>query len=285
MSKVLVTGSNGQLGSELKELAKGQNKMKFTFTDVTDLDITDAKAVEQYFKNNEFDWAINCAAYTGVDKAESDAETAYKINAEAVKHLAVACHKQGVRFIHISTDFVFYGHASKPYDEKAPTSPRGVYGLTKLQGEQHCRVYNKESIIIRTSWLYSSYGNNFVKTMLRFGAEREVLNVVFDQVGTPTYAADLAETILFMIDRYGELAQPGIYHYSNEGVASWYDFAVAIMEEKDVACKVYPIESYQYPTPAKRPPFSVLNKKKIKETFGLNIPHWRDGLRRCLAKL
>lgn len=286
--KILITGAYGQLGSEIKVLTEKYSDWQFLFTDVEVLDITNENAVDVYFKQNQPDFVINCAAYTAVDKAESDIETAEKVNALAPKLLAKYAKKAGSKLIHISTDYVFDGEANIPYIEDDEVNPKGVYGKTKYQGEINCFEENPDSLIIRTSWLYSTFGNNFVKTMLRLAGERDKLNVVFDQVGTPTNAADLAATILSIIqisEKESENFVPGIYHYSNEGVASWYDFATSIFEISGIKCEVLPVLSNQFPTPAKRPNFSVLNKSKIKNTFGINIPYWKESLKICLGKL
>ncbi|HKI90434.1 MAG TPA: dTDP-4-dehydrorhamnose reductase [Draconibacterium sp.] len=286
--KILVTGAYGQLGSELKELVEKYPVWTFLFTDVDTLDITNENAVQNYFQENQPAFVVNCAAYTAVDKAESDRELAQKINAVAPGILAKAAKNTGSKIIHISTDYVFNGQAFQPYTEYDLVEPTGVYGETKLEGEQQCLNENPDSIIIRTSWLYSSYGNNFVKTMIRLGTERDSINVIFDQVGTPTYAGNLADTILSILEiseKVPEKFVPGIYHFSNEGVASWYDFAKAIFEIAEIACTVNPILTKDYPTPAKRPHFSVLNKSKIKDTFDIKIPYWRDSLHLCIKKL
>ena len=286
--KILITGSYGQLGNEIKVLSAKFPDCQYLFTDVDTLDITNEEAVNFFFKENQPEFVINCAAYTAVDKAESDFETAEKVNALAPKFLAKYSKKAGAKIIHISTDYVFDGTACTPYSEIDAVNPQGVYGTTKLQGEQNCLTENPDCIVIRTSWLYSTFGNNFVKTMLRLGKERGALNVVFDQIGTPTYAADLAAAILSIIQisekEKGKFV-PGIYHYSNEGVASWYDFAKAIFEISGVKCAVSPVLSEQFPTPAKRPSFCVLNKAKIHNSFGIAIPYWRDSLRVCLGSL
>lgn len=285
---ILVTGAYGQLGSEIKSQAVDNPGLDFLFTDVDLLDITDEAAVQKYFSENKPDAVINCAAYTAVDKAESDQATANWINALAPGILAANAARTGAKFIHISTDYVFDGNTSQPYLETAKVNPQGVYGRSKLAGEQKVHQENPDAIIIRTSWLYSAFGNNFVKTMLRVVKERDELKVVFDQVGSPTYAADLASVILRILTKTLSEAKnfvPGIYHYSNEGVASWYDFALAVFELSGDKCKVWPVESDEYPTPTKRPHYSVLNKSKIKNTFGLEIPHWRDSLKLCINRL
>lgn len=285
---ILVTGAYGQLGREIRELSNLYPTHKFFFTDVDSLDITSETAVQKYFKKNNPDFVINCAAYTAVDKAESNAESARLINAVAPGFLAKAARNSGAGMIHISTDYVFNGDSFLPYVENDPVKPQGVYGQTKLEGEERTQQENKNTMIIRTSWLYSSFGNNFVKTMLRLGQEREILKVVFDQVGTPTYAGDLAGAVLQIAETYqkekGRFV-PGIYHYSNEGVASWYDFARAVFELAGINCNVLPVLSEEFPTAARRPHYSVLNKSKIKTTFNLEIPYWKDSLKICIKKL
>lgn len=288
MTKILVTGANGQLGSELKALQEKFPSLEFVFTDVENLDITNAAAIEQFVRDTTPQFVINCAAYTAVDRAEEDLEMARKINALAPRLLAEACAKAGMKLIHVSTDYVFDGTAHKPYTEDAPTSPESAYGVTKLEGEQAVTGACRESVIIRTSWLYSSHGNNFVKTMLRLGSERDELGIIFDQIGTPTYARDLADAILTIVNKLvaGECQDCwGIYHFSNEGVCSWYDFAWEIFRQEGIDCKVRPIETAEYPTPAKRPHYSVMHKGKIRSVFGINIPHWADSLSDCLAAL
>lgn len=286
--KILVTGAYGQLGNEIKCFADKFPWWQFIYTDVDTLDITDENAVESFIQKSNPDVIINCAAYTAVDKAESDIESAKKVNELAPKLLARYARKVKSEFIHISTDYVFNGKAFTPYSEDDEVNPQSVYGVTKLNGEKSCVEENPRCLIIRTSWLYSAFGNNFVKTMLRLGSERDQLKVVFDQIGTPTYAADLANSILSII-RDAEKNKlsfvPGIYHYSNEGVASWYDFAKAIFEISDVECDVSPVRSSEFPTPAKRPGYSVLDKSKIKNTFGISIPYWKDSLKNCIQKL
>jgi dTDP-4-dehydrorhamnose reductase len=286
--KILVTGAYGQLGNEIKVLSEKFQDWQFLLTDVDTLDITSESKLEIWFQNNKPDYVVNSAAYTAVDKAETDSETAEKVNSLAPQLLAKQAKKSDAKLIHISTDYVFDGEAFSPYSETDPVNPKSVYGYTKLRGEQNCFKENPETVVIRTSWLYSAYGNNFVKTMLRLGNERGQLNVVFDQVGTPTYAANLANAILSIIqisEKQPDRFVPGIYHYSNEGVASWYDFAKAVFEISDVKCTVSPVRSVEFPTPAKRPNFSVLDKFKIKKTFGINIPYWRDSLKNCIQKL
>ena len=273
---LLVTGANGQLGSELL-LLLGDSAV---FVGRDELDITDEAAVKAFFEAQSFDFVINCAAYTAVDKAEGDFEAADRINRLGPTLLA----KYGRRIIQVSTDYVFDGTAHLPYKEEDAVNPVSVYGSTKLAGEEAVLAEAETAVIIRTAWLYSSFGANFAKTMRRLGAERDSLGVIFDQIGTPTYAADLAAAIVAILPNI----QPGmkeIYHYSNEGVASWYDFACAIMAESGLPCMVRPLETHEYPTKATRPAYSVLSKAKIRRDFGLAIPHWMDGLKRCIAKL
>ena len=281
---ILVTGSNGQVGSEIKELSSNYN-YNFFFTTRDDIDITSKDSIKEFCQTNSINVIINCAAYTAVDKAQSDIENADLVNRKAVKKLSIVAKELDIKLIHISTDYVFDGKNFKPYVEEFQTNPQSVYGKTKLDGENEIRDINPlNSIIIRTSWVYSYYGNNFVKTMLRLGKEKEELGVIFDQVGTPTYAKDLAITILNIIPQI-ENSKVEIYNYSNEGVLSWYDFAKEIMKMAKLNCKINPIETYQYPTPAKRPHFSLLNKSKIKSKFNLEIPYWKDGLDDCLKRL
>lgn len=287
MASILVTGSNGQLGNELQVLAK-QTSHTWHFTDIAELDICNPAAISKFLSTHTCDFIINCAAYTAVDKAETDVDTANKINAEAPKHLAEACKLHNSLFIHISTDYVFDGTKHTPYIETDTTNPQSVYGTSKLQGEQNAISIHANTCIIRTSWLYSSFGNNFVKTMIRLGKERDQLNVIFDQIGTPTYARDLATAIIHIVNISSQNTQafiPGIYHYSNEGVCSWFDFAKEIHDLQNIACTVLPIETKDYPTPAKRPHYSVLNKTKIKSTFNISISHWKDSLKECVQQL
>ena len=273
---LLVTGANGQLGNELR-LLLGDSAV---YVDRNELDITDEAAVCRFLDAQNFDVVINCAAYTAVDKAEDDFDTADRIN-----HLGPALlAKYGRRIIQVSTDYVFDGTAHLPYKEDDAVNPVSVYGSTKLAGEEAVLAEAETAVIIRTAWLYSSFGANFVKTMRRLGAERDSLGVIFDQIGTPTYAADLAAAIVVMLPQI-KTGTKEIYHYSNEGVASWYDFACSIMAESGLSCSVRPLETHEYPTKATRPAYSVLNKAKIRRDFGLTIPHWMDGLKRCIAKL
>ncbi len=283
---ILVTGSKGQLGNELQVLAHKFPKFSFLFTDVDELDISNKKAVNAIFKENKFQCVINCAGYTNVDKAEEEQDLARKINVQGLKNIAQACNKYDVELMHISTDYVFDGKNHRPYSETDFTNPLSVYGETKLEGEQMVEEFAKTAIIIRTSWLYSSFGHNFVKTILKYGSERDELNIVYDQIGTPTYAADLAELIMANIEDLKWLQGTHIYHYSNEGVCSWYDFAKEIVELSQIDCKLNPIETKDYPLPACRPSYSLLNKAKIKDGLeGIDIPYWKDSLKRCLNKI
>ncbi len=285
MYNILVTGSNGQLGSEIRELSEHFLQYNFIFTDLKELDLADSNAVEFFFEGNEIDVCINCAAYTAVDNAEDDRELAMLVNCTAVENLARVCAKNSSLLIHVSTDYVFNGHHFKPYEETDTPSPDSFYGLTKLNGEEAIFRVSNRAIIIRTSWLYSTYGNNFVSTMIRLGKERDNLGVVADQVGTPTYAADLAAAIIEIIQKYdnGEVKQ--IYHYSNEGAISWYDFAKAIMNECDIECNVNAIESKDFPAKAPRPFYSVLSKSKIKNDYKIDVPYWFDSLKVMINKL
>ncbi|BBP46161.1 NAD(P)-dependent oxidoreductase [Thiosulfatimonas sediminis] len=291
---ILVTGKNGQLGQSLYKLVTQHSTSNiqhcFTFVGRDELDLADSSSIEAYFQDKHFDCIINCAAYTAVDKAESEPELADQINHLAVKQLAEIAKKQDSTLIHISTDYVFNGKNHKPYVESDSVDPQCVYGLTKLKGEQAIQAINPKSVIIRTSWVYSELGNNFVKTMLRLGAERDSLNVIFDQVGSPTYAGGLAQAILQVIASEAKQSFKGksnvtIYHYSNEGVCSWYDFAKAIFALSDIKCQVSPIETKDYPTPATRPHYSLMNKAKMKNDMALEIPYWRDSLIACLNEL
>ena len=286
--KVLITGSNGQLGSEIKELASGYKNLECIFRDLPELDICDTETLNTFITNKKINAVINCAGYTAVDKAEEDIETASKVNAEGVLNLVNALGKVNGKLIHISTDYVFVGNHSQPYKESDPVSPVGVYGETKRAGELAVLNSSIDAIVIRTSWLYSVYGNNFVKTMLRLGNDKESIQVVFDQVGTPTYARDLAKTCLDILSDAGStnISKKGkIYHYSNEGVTSWYDFAIDIMEISNIDCNIIPIETKDYPSKAIRPLYSVLDKSKITSDFKVIIPHWRDSLANCLKKI
>ncbi len=281
----MVTGANGQLGSELRVLSVSYPAYNFLFVTKEELSIDNITAVKEYFNNHAIDYCINCAAYTAVDKAETEKEKAFQINADAVGYLAEACQLHNVQFIHVSTDYVFDGTATEPIKENQHVNPLGVYGTSKLKGEQQAISKNEETIIIRTSWVYSSFGNNFVKTMLRLMKEKESINVVSDQQGCPTYAADLAEAIMQIVIKNSASKTPGIYNYSNLGKINWYEFAVAIKELTSSKCLVNPIPTSQYPTPAKRPQYSVLDTSKIQQTFGIIIPEWKKSLKKCLSIL
>jgi len=282
--KILITGANGQLGTELRNLAPEYSQAQFVFTDIQELDITNPEAVDQMVAAEGIDIIINCAAYTAVDRAESDQPMARKINAYAPGVLAEAAAKVGAELIHVSTDYVFDGKSCVPYTEDMPTGPQSVYGSTKLEGEQLVLQANPKSIIVRTAWLYSPYGNNFAKTMLRLGREREQLGVVFDQIGSPTYALDLARAIMTIATSTDKTY--GVFHYSNEGVISWYDFTKAIHRLAGITtCNVTPIRSSQYPTPATRPSYSVFDKQKIKDTYHVAVPYWEESLKQCIEKL
>ena len=283
MKNVLVTGGKGQLATCIKGISSNWIDFKFIFVDVDELDITKPEAVMSFFSDNGLSYCINCAAFTAVDKAETEIALAEYVNVLGAKNLAEACKANGVKLIQISTDFVFDGHRSTPYSEKDTAAPISVYGRTKLDGELIISATLKEHFIIRTSWLYSEHGGNFLKTMLRLGSEKQELRVVGDQIGTPTYAGDLASLILKIISE--NETKYGTYHYSNEGVASWYDFAAAIFDIHKIDCKVLPIKTIEYPTPARRPAFSVMDKDKIKNELGLEIPHWKESLRTCLKNL
>ena len=283
--KILVTGSNGQLGNELRKLAPVYPDADFIFTDLAELDITSEPDIESLVNQERPAVIINCAAYTAVDKAETEANLAFLINATAVGNLARVAATYNVLLVHISTDYVFDGHNHVPYKEDDPTNPVSLYARSKHAGEQQVQSYADRALIIRTSWLYSEYGTNFVKTILKYGRERDQLNVVFDQTGTPTYALDLADAILTVIQKQSDLKGVEIFHYSNEGVASWYDFAVAITEFSGIICNILPIETKDYPLPAVRPFYSVFNKSKIKQRFQLKIPYWRTSLLACIQRI
>lgn len=286
--RVLITGSNGQLGSEIKELAFEYENLECIFKDLPELDICDTDALNTFIIDQHINAVINCAGYTAVDKAEENPEIAEQVNAEGVLNLVNALEKVDGKLIHISTDYVFDGNHSQPYNESDSVSPIGVYGETKRAGELAVLNSSIDALVIRTSWLYSAYGNNFVKTMLRIGNKKKSIQVVSDQKGTPTYAKDLAKTCLDILSDASStnLSKKGsLYHYSNEGVTSWYDFATAIMEISNIDCKVIPIETKDYPTQARRPMYSVLDKSKIKSDFKVTIPHWRDSLANCIKKI
>ena len=281
--KILITGCNGQLGNELQLLEKNYPNHQWLNTDVEELDITNQLAVNQFVAENEVDGIVNCAAYTAVDKAESDRQLATALNTEAPAYLAAAIEKRGGWLLHISTDYVFDGTKHTPYVETDTPCPDSVYGSTKLAGEMGVMKFCRKTMIIRTGWLYSTFGNNFVKTMLRLGREREQLGIVFDQVGTPTYAHDLAQAIMTAIEQG---VKPGIFHFSDEGVCSWYDFAKAIHRMSGInRCQVSPLHTEEYPTPASRPHYSVLDKTKIKQTYGIVIPQWEESLQKCLERM
>ena len=280
---ILITGCNGQLGNEMQLLEKDSSEHQWFNTDVEELDITDQLAIEQFIQENQIDGIVNCAAYTAVDKAESNKELCTSLNTVAPAYLAAAVEKRGGWMIQISTDYVFDGTKHTPYVETDTPCPDSVYGSTKLAGEFGVQKFCRRSMIIRTAWLYSTFGNNFVKTMLRLGKEKTELGVIFDQIGTPTYARDLAKAIMAAI---AQGIQPGVYHFSNEGVISWYDFTKAIHRIAGItSCHVRPLHTAEYPTPAKRPAYSVLDKTKIKETYNIEIPYWEESLKECIEKL
>jgi dTDP-4-dehydrorhamnose reductase len=286
MKTILITGANGQLGNSLRLLSTEYLQYRFLFTDVDVLDICDKDALLSYMDTHKVDYVVNCAAYTAVDKAEDEEVLCLTINRDAVRNLGEAASAVKAKVIHISTDYVFDGTNSIPYIESDYTCPMSAYGRSKHEGELILKAVCLNTVIIRTSWLYSEFGNNFVKTILRLGKERNELNVVFDQIGTPTYSGDLASAILAIID-YSEEKEfiRGTYHYSNEGVCSWYDFALKIVGLKQIPCVISPIDTKNYPTRAVRPQYSVLNKGKIKKKYGLAIPHWEESLRRMITKL
>lgn len=284
MKNILVTGAHGQLGKAIHSLAD-TSPFHFHFTDIDTLDICDKESVLACIEKNCITAIVNAAAYTAVDRAEKEQDAAYRINALAVKNLGEAAVAARAKLIHISTDYVFNGQNYRPYIETDATHPVSAYGRTKLAGEILLQETGAEAVIIRTSWLYSENGNNFMNTMLRLGKEKKELRVVFDQIGTPTYAGDLAKAIHVILERDEKGGfEPGIYHYSNEGVCSWYDFARKIMEIGRLSCQVMPIESKEYPTPAARPAYSVLNKAKIKQTYDLRIPHWEESLKQVITE-
>ena len=280
---ILLTGCNGQLGNEIQLQEKDYGQHRFFNTDVAELDITNQLAVADFVGRNGIDGIINCAAYTAVDKAEDNKELCTTLNTVAPAYLAAAVEKRGGWIVQVSTDYVFNGKAHKPYVETDTPSPDSVYGSTKLAGELGVQKFCKRAMVIRTAWLYSTFGNNFVKTMIRLGKEREELGVVFDQIGTPTYAGDLAKAIMTAVEKG---IKPGVYHFSNEGVTSWYDFTKAIHRIAGITtCTVRPIHTSEYTTPANRPHFSVLDKTKIKETYDMEIPYWEESLHKCIEKL
>lgn len=282
---ILVTGANGQLGCEMRRLG-AVSPNNYIFTDVAELDITDTDAVMSAVRQHSIAAIVNCAAYTNVDKAESDEATAELINATAVANLAAAMKEVGGTLFHVSTDYVFGSEGNTPRTEDMPLNPLGVYGRTKLHGEQAIAESGCKALIFRTAWLYSEFGNNFLKTMLRLTAEKEQLNVVFDQVGTPTYAGDLALAIFSIIEAGVYDGNEGVYHFSNEGVCSWYDFAVEIAAAAGNAnCRINPCHSSEFPSPVTRPPYSVLDKTKVKNTFDIDIPHWRESMEYCIKRI
>ncbi|MCQ2344150.1 MAG: dTDP-4-dehydrorhamnose reductase [Paludibacteraceae bacterium] len=280
--RILVTGCNGQLGNEMRLALVGRPAEVF-FCDIDTLDLTKPFEVEQFVDKNQITHIVNCAAYTSVDKAEDDRLAAANVNINAVHNIAMAALRHDIKVVHISTDYVFEGNACVPYEENMPAIPRTVYGKTKFAGEQTLIAENPNSIILRTAWLYSSFGNNFVKTMLKNGREREELNVVYDQVGSPTYAADLAEVIVKIM--FEKDWKPGVYHFTNSGVCSWFDFTKAIMRIAGIECKINPILSSEYKYRTPRPPYSVLNTRKIRREFDIEIPYWLDSLERCIGIL
>ncbi|WP_300286541.1 dTDP-4-dehydrorhamnose reductase [uncultured Alistipes sp.] len=282
---ILVTGADGQLGRELRRVSAGSAD-RYIFTDAAELDITDAEAVDRTVREERADVIVNCAAYTNVDRAEEDEATADLLNHRAVAYLSAAAARYDALLVHVSTDYVFGGEGNLPRREEDPVNPLGVYGRTKLAGERAVADSGCRYLIFRTAWLYSPHGNNFVKTMLRLSAERDRLNVVFDQVGTPTYAGDLAHAIFEIVAERKYEGREGVYHFSDEGVCSWYDFAAEIAGYAGhTACEIRPCHSDEFPSKVRRPAYSVLDKTKIRETFGLRIPHWRESLGRCLERM
>lgn len=280
---ILITGCNGQLGNEMQLLAKENAQHQYFFTDVEELDITDKEAINRFVTDNEIDGIVNCAAYTAVNKAEDNKELCTLLNSIAPGYLAEAIDRRNGWMVHVSTDYVFDGTSHTPYKETDTTCPNSVYGSTKLEGEENVKTYCKKAMIVRTAWLYSTFGNNFVKTMIRLGKERDSLGVVFDQIGTPTYAHDLACAIMAAINKG---IVPGVYHFSNEGVISWYDFTKAIHRIAGISnCQVSPLHTDEYPAKAPRPHYSVLDKTKIKQTYDITIPYWEDSLKVCISKL
>jgi dTDP-4-dehydrorhamnose reductase len=285
MKNILVTGSDGQLGTSLRELSRQFSQFMFSWMDIVDLDLTDEQQVCSYFEDHPFDYIINCAAFTAVDLAEIQPEKAFAVNAAVPARLGALCKNGSARMIHISTDYIYNGHHNTPHTEEDLPMPLSVYAQSKLEGERSLWE-NENAIVLRTSWLYAEFGNNFFRTMLRLSKEKKELGVVFDQVGTPTYAGDLAQVIMHIIvDAEKNGFKSGIYNYSNEGVCSWFDFATEIMHLTGSKCRIIPIRTHEYPTPAKRPVFSVMDKNKIKRTFDLKIPYWRDSLKIAIANL
>ncbi len=288
MTRILITGGNGQLGQSIKSIQQNYRDFEFIYTDVEDLDICNINSLREYIRLHDVQYLVNCAAYTAVDKAEEEQELAKKINSEALENIGIVAAEKNIKVLHVSTDYVFDGKNFKPYNEDEEANPASVYGQTKLLGENLLFKNQPESIVVRTAWLYSEFGNNFVKTMIRLGNDRDTLNVVADQIGSPTYAVDLAGALLQIIKKVENKESEfcsGIYHYSNEGICSWYDFTINIHEIMGINCDVSPIESKDYPTAAPRPFYSVLNKAKIKTTFKITIPYWKTSLERCLKIL
>jgi dTDP-4-dehydrorhamnose reductase len=287
MTPVLITGCRGQLGSEIQRISGKFPEMLFSFTDLEELDITRPADIRSFLDNNPVKFLVNCAGYTAVDRAEDDTAMAYLLNADATGYLSTISAERGIQLIHLSTDYIFDGEKNHPYTENDPANPQTVYGKSKLQGEQALQK-SGSGIIVRTSWLYSSFGNNFVKTILRLSGEKQQLNVVFDQTGCPTYARDLAMAILEMIrieTKKDHLPRVDIYHYSNQGICSWYEFATSVIDFAGTGCKILPVESKDYVTRAKRPRYSVLSKEKMIHTYGIPVPHWKDSLKECIAEI
>ncbi|MDR1331460.1 MAG: dTDP-4-dehydrorhamnose reductase [Tannerella sp.] len=280
---ILVTGANGQLGNAVRASVSGRRDCIFHFTDVDTLDLCDAVQLSAFVEANRVSHILNCAAYTAVDRAEDDAEACMRINRDAVQCLGMIAGARGIRVIHLSTDYVFDGRSVRPYREDDATNPQSVYGASKLAGEEALLAACPDAVIIRTAWLYSEYGKNFFRTMLRLGSERRTVDVVSDQIGTPTYAGDLAGAMLAIVDSPAFV--PGIYHYSNEGACSWYDFAAAIMKRAGLDCLVMPVATCEYPTRAVRPAYSVLCKDKIRQTYGMEIPGWEAGLEKAVRRI
>lgn len=287
LPKILVTGANGQVGSELKALEAFYPQLRFSFTTRDDLALEKEDEVENFFRHDPPQYLINTAAYTAVDKAESDQEKAFLINTEAVATLALICKKYKAKFIHISTDYVFDGNSTSPYTENSVPNPATVYGSSKFRGEQKAFELNPQTLIIRTSWVYSTFGKNFVKTMLGLMKQKDQLNVVNDQFGSPTYAADLAEAIMYIVSNCRNQIEnnPGIYHFSNKGIISWYEFALAIKQITNSTCHINPITTKEYPTAAKRPAYSALDPSRIRKIFGIDLKDWQESLTRCLSKI
>lgn len=282
---VLVTGANGQLGNCLKNFKKDFPKIDFVFTDVDELDITNEKELEAFFNKQEYDYLVNCAAYTSVDKAEEDKENAKLLNVHAVKLLAGFSKKFNFKIIHISTDYVFGGKHFRPYTEESIPEPESVYASTKYDAEKILAQISNNSIILRTSWLYSEFGNNFLKTIIKLASNRDELKIIADQIGTPTYAGDLASAIMTVITNYPKNKRTEVYHFSNQGIASWFDFAFEIVSQTKIDCKVLPIKTEEYPLPAKRPFYSVMDKSKFTDTFNVDIPYWKQSLKTCISNL